>query len=127
MPDKTRVRAIIQKNKKYLLVKSAEEHNYGKWQFVGGNVESKDLLNEIKREVREELGADLINIRYAFPVYGRRGKVHYFTGNLKGKIKIDSNEIADYGYFDCKSAKKLSLSNTARLTLKKLCQKSRNP
>lgn len=124
--DKTRVRAIIIKNGKYLLVKSNEEHNCGQWQFVGGNVESEDLLNEIKREVREELGTDLTNAKYAFPVQGRRGKVHYFTGSLKGKIKIDRNEIADYGYFDCKSAEKLSLSNTARLTFKRLCQKSHN-
>lgn len=121
--DKTRVRAVIAKNGKYLLVKSNEEHNYGVWQFAGGNAESEDLLSEVKREIKEELGAELANPKYAFTIRGRRGNVHYFTGNLKGKIKLQKNEIAEYGWFDYNSAKKLSLSNTARQAIEK-CKNS---
>lgn len=118
--DKTRVRAVITKNGKYLLVKSNEEHNHGTWQFAGGNAESEDLLSEIKREIKEELGAGLTNPKFAFTIRGRRGNVHYFTGKLKGKIKLQKSEIADYGWFDYNSAKKLSLSNTARQALQRL-------
>ena len=121
--DKIRVRAVIRKGNKFLLVKSNEEHNKGVWQFAGGNAESEDFLKEVKREIKEELGAELTNPKYAFTIKGRRGNVHYFTSKLKGKIKIDKNEIADYGWFNYNSAKNLSLSNTAKQALEK-CKNS---
>lgn len=118
--SKIRVRAIIEKNGKYLLVKSNEEKTYGKWLFAGGNAESDDYIKEVQREIKEELGAELINPRFAFVVKGKHGLTHFYIGNLKGKIKTQKEEIADYKWLDLNSAKELELANSTKLAFEKL-------
>lgn len=115
-----RVRAIIKKGSKFLLIKSAEPQSYGQWLFVGGNADSSDLKEEIKREVKEEIGADLKNTLYAFTIEGRRGKILFYTGNISGKLKLQKNEVMDYGYFSKAEIKKLNLANSTKLAMEKL-------
>lgn len=100
----------IEGNKVYYLVLKRQKHWVG-WEFPKGGIEkSESLVNTVKREVKEEVGADVLKIK-KFNFSGKyRYKKSYsdrpgFFGQSyslysakikKGKIKVDKIEHTDY-------------------------------
>jgi len=97
------VKCLIEKDGKYLLVKI----NYGKkfWTLPGGGLKRGELPEDgARREVFEEVGIRLGNIDYiGFRKNNRnylRDTVYFFkaeTGEME--IKIDPNEVQEFGWF----------------------------
>ena len=56
---------IIKKDSKYLLGKRKGSHDSGTWQFPGGHLEFFESLEDCaKREVKEEAGMVIANIKF---------------------------------------------------------------
>lgn len=84
----------------------------GYWTFPGGNVEGSDFLDQpteinnqwydvlekaLKREVKEEVGLDIINIDYLCNIFIPNGIIISFTAQPNSKVTIiDESEIQDY-------------------------------
>ena len=60
------IAAIVIKGKKVLLGKRKGSHGTGTWNFPGGHLEWNEELDEcVRREVSEEVGLKVKNIRFA--------------------------------------------------------------
>ena len=108
---KATVTAIIIKENKILLLKRNQEPFKNMWDLPGGYMQEKESQEEsLKREVREELGADAIDINFikSLPGYAQwKGEQfpvlsHFFLVQIKGDIKL-SDENQEYNFFDIKS------------------------
>ncbi len=110
------VRAIIRDiNGKVLLIKNSRGINKAKWVLPGGRVDDKELAKDaVKREIKEELG---LIFKPEFLAYSQDLTISrhidyltlYFVGKSYGKLKIEKNEISDYGYFSLKEIRKLKM------------------
>jgi len=115
MPGKfyVAVAAFMEKNGKLLILKRSSHHDYdpGKWETVSGRLEqhSKDVKNELKREIKEELGDDF-NCKIIAPFgtyhfYRDKGKakehvgIDYIARYISGKIKL-SKEHTEYRWIN---------------------------
>ena len=104
----------------YLILK--RKLHWKGWEFPKGGIEKKeDEFETVKREVKEETGLKIIEIKK----YNKKGKYKYsdsledrknFKGqNFKlfstrvgnGKVKIDKNEHLDYRWCNFEKAMKL--------------------
>lgn len=103
--------ATILQNKKLLLLKNNGHTKVrGKWVFPGGHVNlEKDPIVSLKREVKEELGCNLIKADI-FKTYikkyhsGWRYVVYYKCSINKTKIKL-SPEHSEYKWTSLKNIK----------------------
>jgi 8-oxo-dGTP diphosphatase len=80
--------AILIKNNKILVGKRPKTKKYfpGHWDVFGGHVEGKETLEEtLKREVKEELGIDVVKYK--------------FFDALKNDIEPNSKEVYDHYFF----------------------------
>lgn len=79
---KVGVAVIIIKNNKVLLGKRFGSHGEGTWQFPGGHLEfNESLENCAKREVSEEVGLEIANVRFGAltnDIFHQENK-HYIT------------------------------------------------
>ena len=76
------VAAIVIKDNKVLLGKRKNAHGAGTWAFPGGHLEYKESIEECaKREVFEETGIHIKNIRYGTFTNDifRKDQKHYVT------------------------------------------------
>jgi len=100
------VMAVIMQDKRVLLYERGIEPGLGLWDLPGGFVEHMEHPEEaLKREIREELGTEIHDVRY-FGVYmDRYGDEIFSTLNiaylceLSGIPKSNSNEINKIRYF----------------------------
>ena len=110
--------AIVQKGDKYLLTKRAEASDpkhLGKWQQPGGGLEFGETPEEaLLREVREELGIEVTNIRFVPKVFTAiretwQGLFMCFLCEMKDEhAKVTINEEAsEYGWFTFEEMKGL--------------------
>lgn len=95
---------IIVKNDKVLLVQQRKESAYGLWSFPGGHIEKDETLEEaVIREVREELGVDLLKPEYqkTYPLSmpDENLEINTFSGELSGEIKLNEDELLAFGWF----------------------------
>ena len=122
------VTAIIVKDGKFLIVRRApgEKTFPNKWTVPGGRLEVDDYTKKskdtaeawydvaedlVKREVREEVGLEINNIKYLtnltfirpdnIPVFVLSMIADYLSGQI-----ILSNELTEYAWVDLKEAKK---------------------
>ena len=93
---KVGVGVIVIKDGKVLLGKRKNAHGEGTWSFPGGHLEFNEEIEDCaKREVMEETGLDIKNIRFGpftNDIFEREGK-HYVTLYLvseyaSGELKI---------------------------------------
>jgi 8-oxo-dGTP diphosphatase len=79
---KVGVGVIVIKDGKVLLGKRKNAHGHGKWSFPGGHLELNEKAEDCaKREVMEEAGIEIKNIRYG-PYTNdifKKEKKHYIT------------------------------------------------
>lgn len=98
------ISGFIEKDNKYLLVKCAK---FKDWRVPGGRAEPLEKAEEtLKREMKEELDVDIINIK--FVGYGQDFReiaekditlsrtVLYFSCNTKGNINPNKEEILQF-------------------------------
>ncbi len=106
--------AIVMKGKKFVLVKEAQPHVFGKWFFPAGHLElNENIFSATLREVREETNltvklTDLIGI-YNYKS-GRGNNVIQFVFQakaLKGKLKHAVPELLDARWFTLAEFQKL--------------------
>ncbi len=112
------VAAIIKKDGKYLLAQRKDDCKSapGKWEFPGGKVEfGEDPKDALKREIREELGIDIENLR-VFDVtssvnpksrYPHIVMISYLADWKSGEMKL----------LDCKDAKMVKLEQLDKFDL----------
>lgn len=99
---------ILLKNKdgKYLVVKRSKEkypNASGSWDIVGGRIApGTSLLDNLKREVKEETQLDLIEIpkligaQDIFRVPGKHIVRLTYTGTIDGQVELDKNENTEF-------------------------------
>ena len=102
---------------KYLLVKRSKEKypdaQIG-WEIVGGRIiPGTPLLENLKREVKEETGFTLLKVEKLLAaqdilrVKGKHVVRITYLGKAKGKIKLDKEENTEYKWFSLKEVKAL--------------------
>lgn len=96
---------VVVRDSKVLLVQQRKESAHGLWSYPGGGVEDGETLEEaIVREVREELGSELINYKLykKYVITTQRGEltINTFIGELDGDIKLKMDELISFGWFD---------------------------
>ena len=87
------VAAILQYDQKVIMIKRAKDPGKGKLDLPGGFVDPKESAEEaIKREIKEELGIDLRELRYlgSYPNVYKYEEVIYHTCDLFFYCKIDA-------------------------------------
>jgi len=101
--------AIIIRGKKVLLLRrSLDDDSYpGDWCPVNGSIEEGELPEEtVIREVKEEAGLEFTITSQLDNIFGE----YVFLGTAKGKIKLEEEEVCEFGWFTYKEAKKLKLA-----------------
>ena len=106
---KVGVGVIIIKNDKVLLGKRKNAHGEGTWCFPGGHLEFNEEIEDCAiREVREEAGIEIKNIRigtFTNDLFKKEGK-HYVTLLVVsdysfGKVKVMEPEKCEkWGWFE---------------------------
>ncbi len=103
-PTTEGVRCVVTLENKILLIK----HTYGSplLTTVGGGIKMGESLEQaVIREVKEEVGLSLKNIKQLGSIkYNgefKKDTIHVFFANAnEGEITIDLNEIKEAGWFD---------------------------
>lgn len=106
---------ILKYNDKYLIVKRSDNDDFmpGAWEFPGGNLENNELIEEaLKRELKEEIGFNLLNntckiINYTDEIKEKNNKIIHVI-ELDFLIECDndsfdivlSNEHTDYKWVE---------------------------
>jgi len=107
---KATVTAIIIQDNKVLLLKRNEDPFKNMWDLPGGYMQEDETTEEtLKRELKEELGIDNINLTFIkslpgkaywkkeeFPILS-----HFFLAQIQGDIKL-SDENQEHQFFDLK-------------------------
>ncbi len=101
---------IIQAHKIFLLKRSnKDDDDIGKWSPVNGTIERDESEEKaVIREVKEEIGMTFSIIK-RLPDHND-GQTAVFLGSIKGKMKPDPKEIADYGWFSYQDTKTLDFA-----------------
>lgn len=94
--------AAVTKGDKLLLA-SGKNFTTGMYSVLAGFVEAGETLEEcVKREIREEAGIEIKNIKYfgsqSWP-FPNSYMIGFTAEHESGEIKIDENEIADARWF----------------------------
>jgi len=115
---------MVNKEGKFLIAKRSGEllRWPNKWAVPGGKLEKKDFFynnhnvieNVARREVKEEVGLDLGEIKYLTNMaFIREDKNPYliislYSGDFKGEIKLNE-ELTEYKWVSLKEAKNYDL------------------
>ena len=103
---------------KYLLVRRSltkyPEVGDHQWDIVGGRIDPGfPLLDNLKREIKEEVGLDLTNeprlvaAQDILRIPGRHVIRLTYIGEIHGEPKLDLDEHSEYGWFTLEEIKNL--------------------
>lgn len=68
------------KNRKVLLGKRKSSHGAGEWQFTGGHLEYMESITDCaRREVKEETGIEIDNIKFLFLANVKKYKPKHYA------------------------------------------------
>ena len=111
-------KVIITKNNKILLLQKKN----GKYELPGGHIEvGESAINGAKREVKEEIGLDVINLKQ---ITSNNSRVLYKGDIINSKITL-SDEHKSYKFVLLKDLFKLPLSKWSKKDLAFLKQKDK--
>ncbi len=108
--NRDRVAALIIRDKKLLLVTGYEAKYY--WSPGGKVDEGEDHEQTLRREVREELGVELADLKfytqieYVNPANNKLQTSHYYLATMIGE-PTPSQEISGYKFFDASELPKV--------------------
>ena len=117
---------LIEKNK-ILLVKEGKGPQNGLWGLPKGSVDEGELPQlAVKRELREECGIEaevlgLVGLRECLIKQTPAIFMAYLVDSKNSVIKIDNDEITDYGWFEIKDFQTLPWISEA---MKELAEKA---
>ncbi len=126
------ITAIVQKNGKYLILQrsSSKRRFPNRWTVPGGHLETTDFINEPKdtaeywynvlekalaREVREEVGLEIKNVRYvtSLATVHEDGAPSLVLSCLadydSGEVKLQPEECQNHAWVDLQEAKNYDL------------------
>lgn len=126
------ITAIIQKDGKYLILqRSPEKRRFpNRWTVPGGRLQPSDYINEpketaeywynvlektLKREVKEEAGLEITNIRYvtSLATVHEDGApslvISCLADYVGGDVQLQEGETVDFAWVDLKEAKDYDL------------------
>lgn len=118
--------AVIEKDGKHFLIQQSKKKPFGGyWRHPGGSFEKNEKETEgISREIKEETNMD-ISVISQTPFHIEKddyepGYFGFYKAKLTGGIiKIDQNEVADFGFFTLEEIKKLKLMRATKSFYKK--------
>jgi len=118
--------AVIEKDGKHFMIQQALSKPFGgQWRHPGGRIEPNESPTEgAKREVKEETGMDIV-VTDEHPLFVTMADytglyIGFFRAKCKSsELKIDKNEIADFGWFTVKEIRKLNLMNATKIFYEK--------
>lgn len=120
------VSAVIQNGNKVLLTKEILESGE-KWIMPGGGVEfGENLVEAVKREIKEELGMDievgkLLGHREAiYTQYNYHTVIFFFLAKPLGNFILSEKQVLSANYFSTKETQDLDLVDTARWAIEQL-------
>lgn len=100
------VGVLILKKNKALFIRRTGSHGAGTWSYPGGHVEFMESpFDTARREVREEVGIDIANMRFLCFTDDRFEQKHYITlfvgaDYASGEARIcEPGKISDIGWF----------------------------
>ena len=105
--------AVIKKNDKFLFIqRSGKVHSaQGYWCPVSGKIEDNETQEEaLKREVREEVGLDIVATKKVcvIPSRNKQFLLHFWEAEIvSGEAYIASDEITDVTWVTIAEMKKL--------------------
>ncbi len=114
-PKQSGAGCVLEYGEKILLVR----HTYGdqsKWSFPGGGTKKGETpIQTAIREVREEVGVDLSEVKglgqFTNHLHGREDTVFVFSARITtDTVTIDPGEIAEARWFSREEASRLPLS-----------------
>ena len=117
---------LVEKNK-ILLVKEGKGPQNGLWGLPKGSVDEGELPQlAVKRELREECGINaevlgLVGLRECLIKQTPAIFMAYLVDSKNSVIKIDNDEITDYGWFEIKDFQTLPWISEA---MKELAEKA---
>jgi 8-oxo-dGTP diphosphatase len=102
--------------------RSRKKSHPGTWELIGGTLEEGEQPEEcIRREVREELGAEVSALRQIKPLVLYRDRNRYivfnFTGTPAGSIRLCQDELEEVRWVTRKEADRLDLFPGCRETI----------
>ena len=104
------VNLIVEKGGKILIVKRADTQSEADlWSLPGGTVKLKEPLKQaLAREIKEELNCLTNNLKLYDIIYNDNEVIsYYYTGILKGKIKLNQ-ENSEYKWVKIKNLPKMA-------------------
>ena len=118
---------IILNQNEILLVKRVENTLLfpGHWACPGGKAEANESPEDnAVREIKEETNLDFVPTELLLISYFHDRKMYRFSGNWSGNIKLQEEEITDYGWFTFHNAMQLIFAFDYLDILKELQKKS---
>lgn len=114
---KTAVAAIITEDNKILLEKRSSLIDKNKWCLPGGALEyGETALTGIKREVKEETGLTLENIKFLgyfdeiIPEMKNHSVVLIYSGKTNGTPKMQKSEVQELKWFTKEETDRLDIA-----------------
>ena len=106
---------VFVNNSKVLLVQQRKASAHGLWSFPGGRLEQGETpMQAAAREVREEIGVELVNARLlkVLSITTPRGPlgIRVYTGEYSGTIQLNSSELMAYKWFSIDELEDMKLS-----------------
>jgi len=117
--------AVVIKDNMFVLVKEAQKHVYGKWNFPAGHLDlDEDIFQATLREVKEETNLD-IKLDGLIGIYQNKSQQEnnvikfIFKGSvIKGKLKHCKTELLDAKWFTFKEFNNLKDSDLRTMDLR---------
>lgn len=99
---------LLEKEKKYLLIKAKVGAGKGLWNNPGGHKENESIEDAVKREVKEETGFDVeVGRLIGTYIFGNIIKYVYETKIIGGSLECPSDEIEEAKWYSTNNVKKL--------------------
>ena len=108
------VSVLIKKNNKILLIKRQGSHGHGTWAPPGGYLDyGESVLKGAKREVKEEVGIEIKNLKvigFTEDLF-KKEKKHFITIWIEsdwksGEVEACNDEMSEVGWFSWKKLPK---------------------
>lgn len=124
--------ALVFKDNEFVLVKEAQQHVYGKWNYPAGHLElGEDILTGAIREVKEETNLD-IKLERLIGVYehNRNGnniiKFIFKASVISGILEYQKDELLDAKWFSFEEFSKLKDNEIRTLDIRKTVSDCKN-
>ena len=120
--DVAKIVLLDPKKRVLLQLREKDQSNAGTWSLFGGGIEAGETPREaVKREVQEEVGYTLKQVKKLCETTTPDGKRFWYVGHIDAPLsKLQLTEGADFQFFDAKELKNIRLNPRIKEILKKI-------